>query len=101
MEKTEILGKSIKGTLEELHSQKMVSSKGILIEADEIGDVRMAKYQLMNTQAPEIQREEAIKGDLQSIMMNLLNRRETKERQIVIDSEEKGNIVETVHHLFN
>ncbi|KAM3861968.1 uncharacterized protein xirp2b [Diretmus argenteus] len=101
VEKTEILGKSIKGTLEELYSQKMVNSKGILIEADEIGDVRMAKYQLMNKQAPEIQREEVCRGDLQSIMMNLLNRRERKERQIVIDSEEKGNISSTVHQLFN
>ncbi|XP_038576387.1 xin actin-binding repeat-containing protein 2 isoform X2 [Micropterus salmoides] len=101
MEKTEILGKSVKGTLEELYSQKMVKSKGILIEADEIGDVRMAKYQLMNTQAPEIQREEVIRGDLQTIMMNLLNRQERKEQQIVIDSVEKGNISSTVQQLFN
>ncbi|XP_041858634.1 xin actin-binding repeat-containing protein 2 [Melanotaenia boesemani] len=101
MEKTEILGKSIKGTLEELFSQKMVKSKGILIEADEIGDVRMAKYQLMNQEAPEIQREEVISGDLQTIMMNLLNRQERKEQQIVIDSEEKGNISSTVQQLFS
>ncbi|XP_068428058.1 xin actin-binding repeat-containing protein 2 [Clinocottus analis] len=101
MEKTEILGKSVKGTLEELYSQKMVKSKGILIEADEIGDVRMAKYQLMNKQAPEIQREDIIRGDLQTIMMNLLNRQARQEQQIVIDSEEKGNISSTVHQLFN
>ncbi|XP_061579549.1 xin actin-binding repeat-containing protein 2 [Cololabis saira] len=101
MEKTEIFGKSIKGTLEELYSQKMVKSEGILIEADEIGDVRMAKYQLMNTQAPEIQREEVVRGDLQTIMMNLLNNREKKEHQIVVDSEEKGNISSTVQQLFN
>ncbi|KAM6979210.1 uncharacterized protein xirp2b [Tautogolabrus adspersus] len=101
MEKTEILGKSIKGTLEELYSQEMVKSKGILIEADEIGDVRMAKYQLMNKQSPEIQREEVIRGDLQTIMINLLSRQERKEQQIVIDSEEKGNISSTVHQLFN
>ncbi|XP_070693634.1 xin actin-binding repeat-containing protein 2 [Pempheris klunzingeri] len=101
MEKTEILGKSIKGTLEELYSQEMVKSKGILIEADEIGDVRMAKYQLMNKQAPEIQREEVIRGDLQTIMMNLLNRQDRQEQQIVIDSEEKGNISSTVQQLFN
>ncbi|XP_073330139.1 uncharacterized protein xirp2b [Pagrus major] len=100
-EKTEILGKSVKGTLEELYSQKMVKSKGVLIEADEIGDVRMAKYQLMNKQAPEIQREEVIRGDLQTVMMNLLNRQERQERQVVIDSEEKGNITSTVHQLFN
>uniref|UniRef100_A0A3Q3FLK3 Xin actin binding repeat containing 2b n=1 Tax=Labrus bergylta TaxID=56723 RepID=A0A3Q3FLK3_9LABR len=101
MEKTEILGKSIKGTLEELYSQKMVKSEGVLIEADEIGDVRMAKYQLMNKQSPEIQREEVIRGDLQTIMINLLNRQERQEQQIVIDSEEKGNISSTVHQLFN
>uniref|UniRef100_A0A3P8TW33 Xin actin binding repeat containing 2 n=1 Tax=Amphiprion percula TaxID=161767 RepID=A0A3P8TW33_AMPPE len=101
MERTEILGKSIKGTLEELYCQKMVKSKGILIEADEIGDVRMAKYQLMNQEAPEIQREEVIRGDLQTIMMNLLNRQERKEQQIVIDSEEKGNISSTVQQLFS
>ncbi|XP_068560296.1 xin actin-binding repeat-containing protein 2 [Cebidichthys violaceus] len=101
MEKTKILGKSVKGTLEELYSQQMVRSKGILIEADEVGDVRMAKYQLMNKQAPEIQREDVIRGDLQTIMMNLLNRQERQEQQIVIDSEEKGNISSTVHQLFN
>uniref|UniRef100_A0A672J0X8 Xin actin binding repeat containing 2b n=1 Tax=Salarias fasciatus TaxID=181472 RepID=A0A672J0X8_SALFA len=101
IERTEILGKSVKGTLEELYSQKMVKSKGILIETDEIGDVRMAKYQLMNKEAPEIQREEVIRGDLQTIMMNLLNRQERKEQQIVIDSEEKGNISSTVQQLFS
>ncbi|XP_043988117.1 xin actin-binding repeat-containing protein 2 [Gambusia affinis] len=101
VEKTEILGKSIKGTLEELYSQKMVNSTGILIEADEIGDVRMAKYQLMNKQTPEIQREEIIRGDLQTIMMNLLNRKDKREQQIVIDSEEKGNISSTVEQLFS
>ncbi|XP_053296083.1 xin actin-binding repeat-containing protein 2 [Pleuronectes platessa] len=101
MERTEILGKSVKGTLEELYSQEMVKSKGILIEADEIGDVRMAKYQLMNTQAPEIQREDVISGDLQTIMMNLLTRQERGEQQIIIDSEEKGNISSTMQELFS
>uniref|UniRef100_A0A8C6SQT8 Xin actin binding repeat containing 2b n=1 Tax=Neogobius melanostomus TaxID=47308 RepID=A0A8C6SQT8_9GOBI len=101
VEKSEIIGKSVKGTLAELYSQKMVRSKGILIEADEIGDVRMAKYQLMNQQAPEIQREDIIRGDLQTIMMNLLNQKQNNERQVVIDSEEKGNISSTVQQLFS
>lgn len=101
LERTEVLGKSVKGTLEELYSQKMVTSKGVLIEADEIGDVRMAKYQLMNKQAPEIQREEVIKCDLQTIMMNLLNTQEESQQHIIIDSEEKGNISSTVQQLFN
>ncbi|XP_051997657.1 xin actin-binding repeat-containing protein 2-like [Xyrauchen texanus] len=100
VERTEIIGKSIKATLEELYSQKMVESQGILIEADEIGDVRMAKYKLLNQETPEIQKEEVIHGDLNSIMMNLLNRREITERGITIDREERGNINLTVQQLF-
>ncbi|XP_044044208.1 xin actin-binding repeat-containing protein 2 isoform X2 [Siniperca chuatsi] len=101
MEKKEIIGKSIKETLEELYCQKMVDSQGVLIEADEIGDVRMAKYKLMNQEAPQIQKEEIIRGDLSNIMMNLLNRRETTERGITVDKEERGNINTTVKQLFN
>ncbi|XP_047671299.1 xin actin-binding repeat-containing protein 2 isoform X2 [Tachysurus fulvidraco] len=100
-EKTEIIGKSIKETLNELYSHRMVESKGIIIETDEIGDVRMAKYNLMNKESPEIQKEEIIKGDLQNIMMNLLYRQETKEERIVISAEERGNISSTVEQLFN
>uniref|UniRef100_A0A4W5NC51 Xin actin binding repeat containing 2a n=1 Tax=Hucho hucho TaxID=62062 RepID=A0A4W5NC51_9TELE len=101
VERTEIMGKSIKETLEELYCQKMVDSQGILIETDEIGDVRMAKYRLMNQDAPEIQKEEVIRGDLNNIMMNLLNRREITEKGIVIDQEERGNINTTVKQLLN
>ncbi|KAG7236561.1 hypothetical protein INR49_000824, partial [Caranx melampygus] len=101
VEKTEILGKSIKDTLQELYCQKMVDSQGILIQTDEIGDVRMAKYKLMNQDAPQIQKEEIIRGDLSNIMMNLLNRRETTERGITIDQEERGNINTTVKQLFS
>ncbi|KAM4559745.1 uncharacterized protein xirp2a isoform 2-T2 [Odontesthes bonariensis] len=101
MEKTEIIGKSVKETLEELYCQKMVDSQGVLIEADEIGDVRMAKYKLLNQEAPQIQKEEIIRGDLSNIMMNLLNRREDTERGITIDMEERGNINTTVKQLFN
>ncbi|XP_041834881.1 xin actin-binding repeat-containing protein 2 [Melanotaenia boesemani] len=100
-EKAEIIGKSVKETLEELYSQKMVDSQGILIEADEIGDVRMAKYKLMNQDAPQIQKEEIIRGDLSNIMMNLLNRRETTEKAITIDRKERGNINTTVKQLFS
>lgn len=100
-EKREIIGKSVKETLEELYSQKMVNSQGILIEADEIGDVRMAKYKLLSQEAPQIQKEEIIRGDLSNIMMNLLNRREITEKGITIDEEERGNIHTTVRQLLS
>ncbi|XP_039539362.1 xin actin-binding repeat-containing protein 2 [Pimephales promelas] len=99
LEKTEIIGKSVKATLDELYTQRMVDSKGIILEADEIGDVRMAKYNLMNKEAPQIQREEIIKGDLQSIMLNLLNRQENTERKVIINAEERGDISRTVQQL--
>uniref|UniRef100_W5MNV5 Xin actin binding repeat containing 2 n=1 Tax=Lepisosteus oculatus TaxID=7918 RepID=W5MNV5_LEPOC len=101
VEKTEIVGKSIKETLNELYSHKVVDTHGILIEADEIGDVRMAKYNLMNQETPEIQKEEIIRGNLQNIMMNLLNKQDTTEKGIIIDKEERGNINTTVAQLFN
>ncbi|KAK2904696.1 hypothetical protein Q8A67_006495 [Cirrhinus molitorella] len=100
LEKTEIIGKSVKATLDKLFTQRMVDNKGIIIEADEIGDVRMAKYNLMNKETPQIQREDIIKGDLQNIMMNLLNRQEKTERGIVINAEERGDISSTVQQLF-
>ncbi|XP_038151812.1 xin actin-binding repeat-containing protein 2 [Cyprinodon tularosa] len=100
VEKTEIIGKSITETLQELYCQKMVDSQGILIEADEIGDVRMAKYKLMNQEVPQIQKEDIIRGDLSNIMMNLLNRTDTVERVITIDKEERGDINNTVKQLF-
>lgn len=100
-EQKEIIGKSIKETLEELYCQKIVDSQGVLIEADEIGDVRMAKYKLMNQEAPQIQKEEVIKGDLSNIMMNLLTRREIAEKGITIDKDERGNVNNTVKQLLN
>ncbi|TRY93521.1 hypothetical protein DNTS_032374, partial [Danionella cerebrum] len=99
VEKSEIIGKSVKATLDELYTQRMVDSKGIIIEADEVGDVRMAKYNLMNKDAPQIQREEIIKGDLQNIMINLLNRQESTEKKIIINAEERGDISSTVQQL--
>uniref|UniRef100_A0A8D0G951 Xin actin binding repeat containing 2 n=1 Tax=Sphenodon punctatus TaxID=8508 RepID=A0A8D0G951_SPHPU len=101
VEKEEIIGKSIKETLKELFSHKVVESHGIILEADEIGDVRMAKYKLMNQETPEIQKEEIIRGDLGSIMMNLLSKSSTMEKEIKINKDEKGNINLTKAQLLN
>ncbi|XP_010212808.1 PREDICTED: xin actin-binding repeat-containing protein 2 [Tinamus guttatus] len=101
VEKQEIIGKSIKETLKELYSQKVVESHGIIIASDEIGDVRMAKYKLMNQKAPEIQKEEIIKGDLGNIMMNLLSIKNTTKKEIVVNDDEKGNVNLTKTQLLN
>ncbi|XP_018409749.1 PREDICTED: xin actin-binding repeat-containing protein 2 [Nanorana parkeri] len=91
-EKEDIIGKSIHETLKELYSHKLLKSQGIILEADEIGDVRMAKYQLMNQQSPEIEKEEVIRGNLQNIMINLLSQNSSTERRIHLNDEEKGNV---------
>ncbi|XP_039221338.1 xin actin-binding repeat-containing protein 2 [Crotalus tigris] len=101
IEKEEIVGKSVKETLKELYSQKVVETHGIILEADEIGDVRMAKYKLMNQEAPEIQKEEIIKGDLASIMINLLSKQSSLERETKVNEDEKGNVNLTKKQLMN
>ncbi|XP_078537751.1 xin actin-binding repeat-containing protein 2 [Lissotriton helveticus] len=101
IERQEIMGKSIQETLKELYSHNVVDTHGIIIQTDEIGDVRMAKYQLMNQESPEIQREEIIRGDLQSIMMNLLSKRSSGERGVLINEEEKGNVSLAKYNLLN
>ncbi|XP_077010175.1 xin actin-binding repeat-containing protein 2 isoform X1 [Tamandua tetradactyla] len=101
VEKVEIIGKSIKETLEELYSQKVIKTPGIIIEADEVGDVRMAKFKLMNQASPEIQKEEIIRGDLRNIMVNLLSKRDCIKREILVSEEEKGNVNLTKTQLLN
>ncbi|XP_006867069.1 PREDICTED: xin actin-binding repeat-containing protein 2-like [Chrysochloris asiatica] len=101
VEKVDIIGKNIKETLNELYSQKVIEAPGIIIEADEVGDIRMAKYKLMNQAAPEIQKEEIIKGDLRNIMANLLSRRDCTKREIWVSEEEKGNVNLTKTQLLN
>lgn len=101
IEKVEIVGKSIKETLEELYSQKVIEAPGIIIEADEVGDVRMAKYKLMNQTSPEIQKEEIIRADLRNIMMNLLSKGDSTKREIWVSEEEKGNVNLTKTQLLN
>ncbi|XP_041433970.1 xin actin-binding repeat-containing protein 2 isoform X2 [Xenopus laevis] len=101
IEKQDIIGKNIQETLKELYSHKIVESHGIILEADEIGDIRMAKYKLMNQDSPKIQKEEIISGDLHSIMMNLLSENSSENRMIMLNDEEKGNVSLTKCQLFN
>uniref|UniRef100_A0A8C5P2D9 Xin actin-binding repeat containing 2 n=1 Tax=Jaculus jaculus TaxID=51337 RepID=A0A8C5P2D9_JACJA len=101
IEKVEIIGKSIKETLKDLYSQKVIEAPGIIIEADEVGDVRMAKYNLMKQAAPEIQKEEIIRADLRNIMMNLLSQQNYTKKEIMVSEEEKGNVNLTKTQLLN
>ncbi|XP_010605206.1 xin actin-binding repeat-containing protein 2 [Fukomys damarensis] len=101
VQKVEIIGKSIKETLKELYAQKVIEAPGIIIETDEVGDIRMAKYKLMNQESPEIQKEEVVKADIGNIMMNLLSKRDCTKKEIMVSEEEKGNVNLTKTQLLN
>ncbi|XP_060033748.1 xin actin-binding repeat-containing protein 2 isoform X1 [Erinaceus europaeus] len=101
VEKVEIIGKSIKETLKELYSQKIIEAPGIIIEADEVGDIRMAKYKLFNQASPEIQKEETVRVDLKNIIVNLLSTKDNTKREILVSEEEKGNVNLTKAQLLN
>ncbi|XP_069791424.1 xin actin-binding repeat-containing protein 2 isoform X3 [Narcine bancroftii] len=92
VERPEIMGKSIEETLKSLYDCKILQSQGILIEANEVGNVKMAKYQLLNQMSPEIQKEQIVRGDLQNIMMQLLSKKEPLKKGITVDHDEKGSI---------
>ncbi|XP_048201251.1 xin actin-binding repeat-containing protein 2 isoform X1 [Perognathus longimembris pacificus] len=101
VEKIEIIGKSIKETLADLYSKKVIEAPGIIIETDEVGDVRMAKYKLMNQTSPEIQKEEVIRVDLRNIIMSLLSQTDHTKKEIMVSEEEKGNVNLTKTQLLN
>ncbi|KAG8510396.1 Xin actin-binding repeat-containing protein 2, partial [Galemys pyrenaicus] len=101
VEKVEIIGKSVQETLKELYSQRVVVAPGIIIEADEVGDVRMAKYKLLNQASPEIQKEDIIRVDLRNIIVNLLSKGDCTKRGILVSEEERGNVHLTKTQLLN
>ncbi|XP_078259905.1 xin actin-binding repeat-containing protein 2 [Rhinoraja longicauda] len=101
VERPEIVGINIEETLKSLYDCKILHSQGILIEANEVGNVKMAKYQLLNQTSPEIEREQVVRGDLQNIMLRLLSKKESSVKAITVDPNEKGNIHLTSAQLLN
>ncbi|XP_055494151.1 xin actin-binding repeat-containing protein 2 [Leucoraja erinacea] len=101
VERPEIMGINVEETLKSLYDCKILHSQGILIEANEVGNVKMAKYQLLNQSSPEIEREQVVRGDLQDIMLRLLSKKESSVKAITVDHNEKGNIHLTSTQLLN
>uniref|UniRef100_A0A8C3B0F9 Xin actin-binding repeat-containing protein 2 n=1 Tax=Cyclopterus lumpus TaxID=8103 RepID=A0A8C3B0F9_CYCLU len=69
-------------------------------KTDEIGDVRMAKYQLMNKQAPEIQREDdVIPGDVQNTVKVFMSEPTLSLERLQTEEIVKGNLNATLNLL--
>ncbi|XP_034985296.2 xin actin-binding repeat-containing protein 1 [Zootoca vivipara] len=89
---TEVRERTIKDTLEVLFSYQVIQHDGILIEANDIESVKMAKYQLGSQGAPEIQKEEVVGGNLQRILMRLLQRPNVESQGVLVQEKESGDI---------
>ncbi|XP_028605543.2 xin actin-binding repeat-containing protein 1 [Podarcis muralis] len=89
---TEVRERTIKDTLEVLFSYQVIQHDGILIEANDIESVKMAKYQLGSQGAPEIQKEEVMGGNLQRILMRLLQRPNVESQGVLVQEKESGDI---------
>ncbi|XP_061442209.1 xin actin-binding repeat-containing protein 1 [Rhineura floridana] len=97
----EVRERTIKDTLEVLLSHQVIQHDGILIEANDTESVKMAKYQLDHQGAPEIQKEEVMRGNLQRILMQLLQRTNVETQGVLVQEEESGNIKISAVQLLN
>ncbi|CAL8278229.1 unnamed protein product [Lota lota] len=88
---------SVAETLTRLHELTYLHSSGIIIEASEVKNVTMAKYQL--EEGVQIQNEEVIEGNIRNIMLQLLCKPTLKPQITLIREIEKGDLNTTVVEL--
>ncbi|XP_030219087.1 xin actin-binding repeat-containing protein 1 isoform X2 [Gadus morhua] len=88
---------SVAETLTRLHELTYLHSSGIIIEASEVKNVTMAKYQL--EEGVQIQNEEVIEGNIRNIMLQLLCKPTLKPQITIIREMEKGDLNTTVVEL--
>ncbi|XP_058879357.1 xin actin-binding repeat-containing protein 1-like isoform X2 [Acipenser ruthenus] len=83
---------SVRKTLHCLFNFNAIRSHGIVIEANKCRSVKMAKYQLIESQGPVIQKEEVIEGNIKGIMLQLLHRTNVEPQGILLKEDEQGNV---------
>ncbi|XP_074841245.1 xin actin-binding repeat-containing protein 1 isoform X1 [Carettochelys insculpta] len=88
----EVRERTVKETLEGLCACRAIQYGGILIEANDIGSVRMVKYQLSRQGTPEIQKEEIVGGNLQRILLQLLHRTNVEAQGMLVEEDKEGKI---------
>ncbi|XP_078521377.1 xin actin-binding repeat-containing protein 1-like [Lissotriton helveticus] len=97
---TEIIERNVKETLETLCACSAIQYDGIIIEGNEIENVKMAKYQLKNQKAPEILKEEIVGGTLRRIMQQILHRSNVENQATLAEENENGILQVSSLHLF-
>ncbi|XP_031418678.1 xin actin-binding repeat-containing protein 1 isoform X2 [Clupea harengus] len=87
---------SVTEALCRLSQLSLIHSSGIVIQAHDVGNVIMAKYQLLPVEGPKVQKEEAVEGNIRNIMLQLLYRPNLKPRVAVLQEDEQGNVQASV-----
>ncbi|XP_067887536.1 xin actin-binding repeat-containing protein 1-like [Heterodontus francisci] len=101
-ESATITEQSVHTSLQTLYNCTAITSRGLIIESSEIGVLKMAKYQLMSQAGPHILKEEVIGGNLQRILWQLLQKKETLHSEgIVLKEDENGRISSNKVQLFS
>ncbi|KAM7378871.1 hypothetical protein PAMP_004465 [Pampus punctatissimus] len=94
-----ITANSVVDTLSYLYQMTFVQSSGIIIEANESKNVKMAKYQFESNEGVQIQKEEVVGGNIRNIMLQLLLKPTPKTHVTLLNEVEKGKVNTTVVEL--
>ncbi|XP_056375634.1 xin actin-binding repeat-containing protein 1-like [Hyla sarda] len=92
---------SVKDTLDAFLSHNIIQHKGIVIENNNSGNVKMIKYQLSTQTATDIQKEEIVGGNLQRILIQLLHRADVEPHGLLVEENSSGQIIATKLTLLN
>ncbi|KAM6452894.1 xin actin-binding repeat-containing protein 1 [Liasis olivaceus] len=79
-------------TLELFFSHQLIQNNGILIEANNAEGIRMATYHLSNQEAPKVQKEKIVGGNLQMVLLQLLQSSNVEAWGMLVREEENGGI---------
>ncbi|XP_073533854.1 xin actin-binding repeat-containing protein 1-like [Phyllobates terribilis] len=92
---------NVKDTLDAFLSHNIIQHKGIVIENNNGGHVKMIKYQLATQTTIEIQKEEIVGGNLQRILLQLLHRTDVEAHGLLVEESRSGQIIATKFNLLN
>ncbi|XP_075684794.1 xin actin-binding repeat-containing protein 1 [Rhinoderma darwinii] len=92
---------NVKDTLEAFLSFNIIQHKGIVIENNNGGNVKMIKYQLSTQTTTDIQKEEIVGGNLQRILLQLLHRTDVEHHGLLVEENSRRQIIATKLNLLN
>lgn len=94
-----ITATSVADTLSYLYQLNIVHSSGIIIEEKDTWNVNMGKYSTESNKDVEIQKEEAVEGNIKNIMLQLLLKPTLKPQVTLLREVEKGKVNTTLVEL--